>query len=374
MTDVPAAGHVQQRRFGIPPATVAEQIQKDVGFTSNQSFEPLPAPTGTFPFRLALGSVIPTLPTDVLAFHCAGDTGGINDANPQKHVAAAMIADLGGSPPVPAFMYHLGDVVYFNGDETQYGAQFYEPYAHYNVPIFAIPGNHDGDNSDDRSVPSLTAFMQNLCSTTPHLDPQAVEYQRDTMDQPNAYWTLDAAPFLTIIGLYTNVPSGGQVAQDQAAWLAGELEAADPALPVIVALHHPPYSADAAHGGSASMGRLLDQAFQASGRTADMVMTGHVHNYQRFTRTIGSAQVPYVVAGAGGYHNRHPMAHGARRHMQVTPDCVLEEFSSDRWGFLRLSVSASGGGITGEYIGVSRTGKAAKVETFKLDTRAHTVT
>ena len=216
-----SAGHVQQRRFGITPATVAEQMSGDVGFSSNESFEPLPPPTGPFPFRLTLNSVVQNVPADVLAFHAVGDSGGVQDPNPQLHVANAMTADLANAP-APSFFYHLGDVVYFNGDESQYGPQFYEPYAHYNLPIFAIPGNHDGDNSDDPSVPSLTAFVQNFCSTTPHLDPQAQESNRDTMDQPNVYWTLDAAPFLTIIGLYTNVPSGGQVAQDQSTWLAGD--------------------------------------------------------------------------------------------------------------------------------------------------------
>jgi acid phosphatase type 7 len=45
----------------------------------------------------------------------------------------------------PTFFYHLGDVVYYNGQITDYYSQFYEPYNHYNVPILGIPGNHDGD-------------------------------------------------------------------------------------------------------------------------------------------------------------------------------------------------------------------------------------
>jgi predicted phosphodiesterase len=372
--DSQLGAHVQQRRFGIPPTTVADQIAGDVGFTSNQSFEPLPVPTGAFPYRLALDSVISRLPTDVLAFHCVGDTGGIKNPHPQLNVADAMVADIANSP-APSFFYHLGDVVYFNGDESEYGAQFYEPYAHYNLPIFAIPGNHDGDNSDDPSVPSLTAFVQNFCSATPHLDPQAQEFNRDTMDQPNVYWTLDASPFFTIIGLYTNVPSGGQVAQDQADWLAGELRAADQTLPVIVALHHPPYSADAHHGSSLPMRNLLDAAFQSSGRVADVVFTGHVHDYQRFTRTHDGRQVPYVVAGAGGYHNLHPMASDARQGMQVTDDCVLEQFSgSNQWGFLRISVTAATGVIEGKYIAVDGSGATSSLDQFTLDTRAHTVT
>jgi phosphoribosylcarboxyaminoimidazole (NCAIR) mutase len=38
-------------------------------------------------------------------------------------------------------------------------------------------------------------------------------------------------------------------------------------------------------------------------------MTGHVHNYQRFTRPLNGRDVPYIVAGAGGYWHLHTMAH-----------------------------------------------------------------
>ena len=39
--------------------------------------------------------------------------------------------------------------------EDDYYAQFYEPYAHYDVPIFAIPGNHDGEVDDPSAQTSL---------------------------------------------------------------------------------------------------------------------------------------------------------------------------------------------------------------------------
>jgi hypothetical protein len=361
---------VQTRRFGLAPTTALMQVQEPTDFAVNQPFAPLPAPTGPFPFRLALSSVIGSPPAGALTFHAVGDSGGIRDPHPQIHVATAMTADLRNSP-APSFLYHLGDVVYFNGDESEYGPQFYEPYVNYVRPIFAIPGNHDGDNSDDPSVASLTAFVTNFCSATPHLEPRFHEYNRDTMDQPNVYWTLQAPPFLTIIGLYTNVPSGGEVAQEQAHWLTDELRAADPALPVAVALHHPPLSGDDHHGSCPKMAALLDRAFNDSGRTADLVLNGHVHNYQRFTRTIGGAEVPYVVAGAGGYHNLHKMAAGAVVGMRVAPDCVLERFCDDKWGFLTLSVE--GGWIAGKYTAVAADGSTSTVDTFTLDTHTHTV-
>ena len=178
------------------------------------------------------------------------------------------------------------------------------------------------------------------------------------MTQPNVYWTL-TDDLVSIVGLYTNVPEGGQVHQEQIEWLVGELQGAPADRALIVALHHPPYSADSHHGGSARMGALLDEAFQHSSRVPEMVLSGDVHNYQRFTRTIAGKQVPYIVAGAGGYHNLHKMAKasgGGALELPFTAaeDCELEAFCDDQWGFLRLSLTA--GQIAGEYIAVAKDG------------------
>lgn len=317
------------RRFGIPPASAREQVHKMQIPAASEAFRPLPTPTGKPPFRAAPGDVGITESTP-LRFFVLGDTGGIMNPQPQNHVSNAMQA----APDRPDFVYIVGDVVYFNGDEADYPSQFYEPYAHLNAPIIAIPGNHDGDNSDAPAVPSLTGFMTNLCAPAPRLPAGAEEYQRDTETQPNCYWTLRCA-VLTIIGCYDNVPEGGVIEADQAAWLTSELAAAPRGVPLIVALHHPPYSADAFHGGSARMGQVLDAAFASAGRTPDLVLSGHVHNYQRFTRTTPSGRaIPYVVSGNGGYHNLHRLARDAAAGVGLT-DGVTFEFGDDvNWGFL----------------------------------------
>ncbi len=56
-------------------------------------------------------------------------------------------------------------------------------------------------------------------------------------------------------------------------------------------------------GGSRPTHDALDAAFAKAGRWADIVLAGHVHDYQRFTRKVASngRQIPYLVAGAGGY-------------------------------------------------------------------------
>ncbi len=72
---------------------------------------------------------------------------------------------------------------------------------------------------------------------------------------------------------------------------------------LIVAVHHPAYSLDNFTSGSVAIKDNLENAFNKSGRMADMVLSGHVHNYQRFTYEANGHQVPYIVAGAGGYPN-----------------------------------------------------------------------
>src|SRR5215831_6291667 len=114
--------------------------------------QPLPKPTGKPPFHLDLKDVIPEeqykaiVASNHLVFHTAGDTGGIQDPHPQEEVAAAMEDDFFEHPADlsinPAFFYQLGDCVYFNGQDTEYYAQFYQPYEHYLGPILAVPGNH----------------------------------------------------------------------------------------------------------------------------------------------------------------------------------------------------------------------------------------
>jgi calcineurin-like phosphoesterase family protein len=356
------------RRFGIAPRAAREQAQRDQVTGAAEPFQPLPAPTGPAPYRLALADVtgFANVSHTTRVLQTIGDTGGVKDPTPQLAVAKAMTADAAANGV--EFAYHVGDISYFNGAEAEYGPQFYEAYADYNLPIFGIPGNHDGDPEED-GEPSLQAFMENFCSSAPELPAKWAEFNRTTMDQPNCYWTLEDE-LVTIIGLYTNVPSGGVIEQDQQEWLVGELKAAAPDRALIVALHHPPYSCDAHHGGSEAMGKALDAAFVAAQRWPHMVLSGHVHDYQRFTRrwedSTGQIKpVSYVVCGAGGYHNLHAMAADAEPGLEAAPGVTLNEFDATQWGFLRLTVTTSE--IAGEYVGVDREGNVTpNVDSFMV--------
>jgi Calcineurin-like phosphoesterase len=369
-------------RFGRPRRSASEQLAGGATRPPPQVFQPLPAPPGQPPYRLELKDVIGAEACSaieqhgVLVFHAVGDSGGVTAPQPQQIVAMWMEHDYETLTPPPAFFYHLGDVVYFDGERNRYYDEFYEPYLNYPGPILGIPGNHDGDLGIPPVGSSLEGFMVNFCATEAAVMPDARDVERPAMTQPNCYWTL-LAPLVTIVGLYTNCPEHGVVEQGQVDWFTGELAAADAAKALIVALHHPPYSADDHHGASKPMRQLLEDAFAASGRTPDLVLTGHVHNYQRFTVPQAGKKLTYIVAGAGGYPNLHSMAHvdGAPPPIPWTDTgtgATLESYNQEhRHGFLRLSVTTSE--IAGVYTTVPRpqeswsSGPVEAIDSFTIE-------
>jgi hypothetical protein len=74
---------------------------------------------------------------------------------------------------------------------------------------------------------------------------------------------------------------------------------------VIVACHHPPASV-AEHSGSEGLDKDLDAAFKDARLWPDAVLSGHAHLYQRYTRKVDGREIPYVVAGAGGFSETYP--------------------------------------------------------------------
>lgn len=357
---------------------------------SSRKFQPLPKPTGKKPYRLDLGDVLPPeqiaaiQQAKTLVFHIDGDIGGIKDPVPQQLVANGMERDfrndLAHPESDPAFFYLLGDCVYFNGQASEYFGQFYQPYEHYLAPIFAVPGNHDGDALAPES--SLQAFVRNFCQAKPGvITPDAGESTRTAMTQPNVFWTL-LTPLVTIVGLYTNVPEGGAVHPDQLNWLIGELKAADKDKPLFVTMHHPILSADDHHSGSKAMEEALTQAESQSGRIPDIIFGGHVHNYQRFTRTRDGRDVPYIVAGAGGYHNLHHVV--KVNGQKIVPPVklggadapTLEAYVDSRHGFLRIEVTSDS--VQGKYYTVARPQESwsdppTLADVWELDWRSHKV-
>jgi hypothetical protein len=254
----------------------------------------------------------------------------------------------------PSFFYHLGDVVYYDGELPNYFPEFYEPYMNYPGPIVAIPGNHDGDIDPQTGESSLEGFVRNFCSQAPVHTPEAHDSPRTTMTQPYVYWTF-LTPLVTIIGLYSNCPEGGQLSQSQINWFTSELSSAPKDKALIVAVHHPIYSAYGPKPGSQHLYAVLEAAVEAAGRVPELVLGGHVHNYQRFTGTLAGKDVPMIIAGAGGYnaqlHVLHKAFHTAKLPITMPgAGGILENFNDSQHGYLRITVTKKA--IDVEYIAV----------------------
>jgi hypothetical protein len=204
----------------------------------------------------------------------------------------------------PAFLFHVGDVVYFYGEEDYYYSQFYEPFRAYPAPIFAIPGNHDGITYNDKML-SLDPFKSAFCADKPGRWIGAGGILRSAMTQPGVYFTLDA-PLVSIIGLYSNCgESFGWLDEQQLLFLYQELvrlkKLRQGGLPaVLLAIHHfPRWFPDQKPADPTSA--AIDATCRKAGFWPDAVICGHAHLYQRAVRQDTGQDIPYVLTGAGGY-------------------------------------------------------------------------
>lgn len=308
-------------------------------------FQTLPEPSGSYPYRLNLDHQA----KDKLVFHMVGDTGGTGLPDIQEKLARQMAQQchqVERKIDQPAFLYHLGDIVYHYGEADQYQNQFLSPFEQYPGPIYAIAGNHDTDvNPDCEHYNSLEAFYTTFCNTSQKTIYFGQNINRKSQVQPHAYWTMET-PLATIIGLHTNVPKYGCIKKDQKSWFINELRHAaqfQKEKAIIVCMHHAPYSADFNHGSSLPMIDFLDAAFKESGVKPDVVFSGHVHNYQRFSKQYSDGKnLPFVVAGAGGFEELHQLADPYDPAYTVDSACFaqvsLDSYCDDRHGFLKVEI------------------------------------
>jgi hypothetical protein len=128
----------------------------------------------------------------------------------------------------------------------------------------------------------------------------------------------------------------------------------------------------------------LDAAFKETKITPDAILSGHAHNYQRFTRESSSngksMQVPYIVAGCGG-HNITRLKPRSDRTPVRTPlrgrplgtgqmDNSLRQFFN---GFGHLMVTVTQRVLTIDLIG-TKTQTEDAIDSVTVDLASNTIT
>lgn len=329
----------------------------------------------------------------------------------------------------PSFMFHLGDVVYNFGEWNYYYDQFYEPFRDYPAPIFAIPGNHDsfvlpGTAKGDEP---LTTFSRNFCGASLVVTKDAGSLHRTCMTQPGVYFALDA-PFVRMLGLFSNaLEDPGVISSEsgtagaakgkgknagaakwptvpdyQLAFLTAQLQqikSTNYQGAVIIAVHHPPFtyspqkggSGGGKHYGSPVMLAEIDAICKQTGVYPHAVISGHAHNYRRYTRDFTFAgkkySVPFIICGDSG-HNVSPLTSATFGKKVPEPadnlnvsymdtssvvqstGLTLNKHDQQNSGFLRVSVTAKE--LTLTFCPVSKTGAAVKPDTVTVNLATHT--
>jgi hypothetical protein len=359
-----------------------------------------------------------------IVFHAIGDSGASASRNlpGEIKVSDELTNDTKASAVAdrPAFLYHLGDVVYNFGESLFYFDQFYEPFRDYPAPIFAIPGNHDSfivPNTPAGQEP-LTVFTRNFCATSLVVTQEAGPLHRTAMTQPGVYFTLDA-PFVRIIGIFSNaLEDPGVISSENGKWAAvpdlqldfltaqfTRIKQEGYAGAVLLAVHHPPFSysaqkprgavvgAGGKHAGNSVMLGQIDAICQKIGVYPHAFLSGHAHNYQRYTRKVAfkgkNFTVPFVVCGDGGHHV-NPLVFGRIgqqaqepgddvdvSYLDVNPavqakGLTLNKHDQQNYGYLRIKVDANQLNITFHPVNPKPLG-SLPIDTVTVDLGKHTI-
>jgi len=379
-----------------------------------------------------------------ITFQVIGDSGAslARTFGAMIRVSDAVTNDFHTSAPAnrPSFLYHLGDVVYNFGEALYYYDQFYDPYRNYPAPILAIPGNHDSfilPDTHKRQEP-LTTFRRQFCNPKIAVTPEAGSLHRTAMTQPGVYFALDA-PYVRIIGLFSNALEDPGVISSQTSLATAAAPAAKkkggsgkgsaggtkiwPHVPdyqlafltaqlhniktsgyrgaVILAVHHPPFtygiqkggSSGGKHYGSPLMLAEIDNICTSVGVYPHAVISGHAHNYQRYTRGLKFAgkdyTVPFIICGDSG-HNVDSLVKSSFGSTPPEPGdnidvsyldsstvfspttLMLNKHDQKNSGYLRVSVTATQLTIT--FNPVNRSGAPTTPDTVTVDLATHTAT
>ncbi|MGH4014656.1 MAG: metallophosphoesterase family protein [Pseudonocardiaceae bacterium] len=266
-----------------------------------------------------------------------GDTG---EGDNSQYAVAHTLADQSRSADLAVV---CSDVIYPAGDHADYGPKFHHPYRNVQVPIYALPGNHDWYDGlhglmhhfckldDPGYVPEFgRGVMAHLARKLwrkpqqPEFDPtpradDSTTTERPSPDplQPAPYFAIDAGP-VRFVGIDTGIK--GNMDAEQYQWLQ-RVSLEVPERPKILLTGKPIYVDNKYHpGGVAGTAQTVDDVVKDPRAHYVMAIGGDIHNYQRYPVQMGDGRtVQYIVSGGGG-----AFMHATHRIPPVTVGGVTE--------------------------------------------------
>ena len=242
----------------------------------------------------------------------------------------------------PAAVLALGDEQYPCGSAADFATSFEKTWGKLKAKLHPVPGNHEYNVGAPGK--SATSRVGSDCATTPSPSDAAGYYgyfgAAATPLEPSCragcggWYSFDIGAW-HIIGLNSNCEAVSCTAGSaQETWLKADL-AAHPNACTLAMWHHPRFSSGIS-GNNSGMATLWRDLYQTG---ADVVLTGHDHDYERFAPLDGEGYadshygVVEFVVGTGGadhYAFRKTPAMGSAVRIQ------------DQFGVLTLTLQPKG--------------------------------
>lgn len=278
----------------------------------------------------------PLEPSTTYYYMCGGSGPEFSFRTPPATfpVEFVIVGDLGQTEWTSSTLAHVGakdyDVLLLPGDLSYADTQqplwdsfgrLVQPYAS-SRPWMVTEGNHEIEIFPIIYPHGFAAYNSRWL----------MPYERSG-SKSNLYYSFDVTGVhVVMLGSYTDFDSDS----DQYNWVEADLARVDRRKTpwLIVLLHAPWYNSNEAHRGEGERMRQSMEALLYKGKV-DIVFSGHVHAYERFTRVFDNKADPcgpiYVTIGDGG--NREGLAMNFEN-----PKPCISEFREPSFGHGRLKI------------------------------------
>jgi uncharacterized protein YjdB len=256
-------------------------------------------------------AVVPP-PTGSTVFVGAGDISDCGNDGDQQ--TATLLDGIAGT------VFTLGDNAYSSGTASEYTDCYNPTWGRHKARTKPSPGNHDYNTS---GASGYYGYFGTLAGPS-----------------GRGYYSYDVGGW-HLVSLNSNVSMSAGSAQET--WLRADLAAST--TPCTLAYwHHPRFSSGTNHGSDA-MSQPIWQALYDAG--ADVVLSGHEHNYERF-----APQTPSGSADASFGLREFIVGTGGESHYSgVSTIANSEVFNGSTFGVLKLTLASTG--YTWEFIPVA---------------------
>jgi hypothetical protein len=259
---------------------------------------PIDEPTTTGPATSARASAVKVL--------AVGDIATCEGSDDEQ--TAAIVSSR------PGTVLTLGDTVYDSGTLTEFQECYAPSWGRYRSRTRPVAGNHDYVYRTARGY---------------------YQFFGSRAGQPDKGWySFDLGRWHLVALNFNCADVGGcQAGSEQERWLRADLRQ-HPARCTLAYWHHPRFSSGTKHGSQEQVADLWQALYEAG---ADVVLSGHEHNYERFApldpdgRVDEATGIRQFVAGTGG-RSHYPLP-SALPGSQVRND--------DTFGVLELTLRSA---------------------------------